>query len=72
MGRYRALLTEHDRAILRGERDVSDDKRYQSVSRVRNRMEALGEDLELLAEHRPDLIEELQNRHDVRRHICED
>ena len=72
MGRYRALLTENDRAILRGERDVSDDKRYQSVSRARNRIEALGEDLELLAEHRPDLIEELQNRHDVRSHICED
>lgn len=62
----RGLLTDREREILSGEADVSDDYRYRVVSRVRNKIERIGEDAELMAEHREDLLEEL------REVVCED
>jgi hypothetical protein len=57
---YRGLLTEREREILRGDADVSDNYRYRVVSRVRTKIEHLGEDVEVLAETRSDLLEELR------------
>ena len=62
MGRYRALLTDTDREYLSGEGNPTDSQRHQSASRVRSRInEELPKDVELLAEHRPDLLEELRD-----------
>jgi len=61
MGRYRALMTETDRKYFSGENDASQDQKDQSVYRVRQRIaEELPRDIEILAEHRPDLLEELR------------
>lgn len=66
MGRYRALMTETDRKHITGESDPSDTQRDQAVYRVRQRIrEELSEDIEILGEHRPDVLEEL------REEICE-
>ena len=56
---YRGLLTEREREIIQGEADVSDNYRYRVVSRVRTKIENLGEDVEILAESREDLHQEL-------------
>lgn len=58
---YRAILTPREREIISGEADVTDNYRYRVVSRVRDKIEQLGEDLDLLEEHRPDLSDELRN-----------
>lgn len=56
----RALLTEREREIVAGEADVSDSYRYQTVSRVRRRInEQLQEDLRALGDH-GDLLEEFR------------
>jgi len=61
MGRYRAIMTETDRKYLSGEGDATDHQRQQSVTRVRSRIQdELPRDIKILAEHRPDLLEELQ------------
>lgn len=57
---YRGLLTEREREILSGEADVSENYRYRVVSRVRTKIESVEEDVELLAEHRADLLDELR------------
>lgn len=57
---YRALLTGREQEILRGEGDVSDSYRYRVVSRVRDKIEQLEEDANLLQEHHDGLYEELQ------------
>ncbi|MFA9502947.1 hypothetical protein ACERIM_09190 [Natrinema sp. H-ect1] len=60
MAERRALLTEREREIVSGEADdVSDSYRYQTISRVRKRMELLEDDLEALEKH-GDLFDELQ------------
>ena len=56
---YRGLLTEREREILRGDADVSDNYRYRVVSRIRTKIENIDEDIEILAENREDLLEEL-------------
>ena len=67
MARTRALMTETERQRIAGKEDVEDVKRYQAISRVRNRIqEELVTDVELLAEHHPDLLAEL------REVVCED
>lgn len=67
MGRYRALMTETDRKHVTGESDPSDRQKDQSVYRVRQRIrEELPRDIEILREHRPDVLEEL------REVVCED
>ena len=65
MARTRALLTETEREHLRS--DESGSKRYQTISRVRNRIEdELTVDADLLREYHPVLYKEL------RRTVCED
>jgi hypothetical protein len=65
MAKTRALLTETDREYLTGE--GGDEKRYQSASRVRARIqEELPRDIEHLRNHHQDLLEEL------REVVCED
>lgn len=67
MGRYRALMTETDREHISGESDPSDQQRDQAVYRVRQRIrEELPRDIEILAEERPDVLDEL------REIVCED
>ncbi len=48
----RALLTEREREILRGDADVKDNYRYKVESIVRNRLrKRLQDDVEFLEEH---------------------
>lgn len=59
MAKTRALLTETDRDYLTGAK--GDDKRYQSASRVRARIqEELPQDIATLERHHPELLEELR------------
>lgn len=54
----RALLTEREREIVRGEADVSDNYEYKVRSIIRNRVrKKLGEDIETLEEHFPEVYE---------------
>lgn len=66
VGKYRAIMTTTDRGRITGEADVSDEKRYQAIHRVRSRIEELETDIEVLAEHHPELLEELREA------VCED
>lgn len=60
MGRRRALLTDRERELISDE--DADNQRYVAISRVRTKIqEELPQDLELLAKHHPELLEELQN-----------
>ena len=62
MGRYRAVMTETDREYISRQGDATEHQRQQSVTRVRNRIsEELPQDIEILREHRPDLLEELRD-----------
>jgi hypothetical protein len=63
---YRGLLTEREREIIKGDADVSDNYRYRVVSRIRTKIENVDEDVEILAENREDLLDEL------REVVCED
>lgn len=65
MGRSRALLTETDREQIAGDVD-EENKRYQAVSRVRDRLDGLEQDVEILEEHHPELLSE------VRQRVCDD
>ena len=58
---YRGLLTEREREIIRGDADVSDNYQYRVVSRVRTKIENIDEDVDILAENRGDLLEELRD-----------
>ena len=60
MGRTRALMTPTEREYIADEGDVDENKRYQAVSRVRDRIEELERDVELLEEHHPKLLEEVR------------
>lgn len=60
MADRRALLTEREREIVRGDADVSDSYRYQTISRVRARLQRLEDDIEALDAH-GDLGEELRD-----------
>ena len=64
---YRALLTDREIEILNGEADVSDSYRYRVVTRVREKIERIGEvDLRVLDEHHDTLGDEL------REVVCDD
>lgn len=54
----RGLLTESEREAIAGE--TSDSYRYKTRSFFRDRIEKVSEDVEVLAEHDPDLLEELR------------
>lgn len=61
MGRYRALMTDTDRSYISGSEDATDNQRHQAVYRVRSRItDELPQEVEILKEHRPDLLEELR------------
>lgn len=61
MGRYRALMTDTDRGYISGDGDPSDSQRYQSISRVRSRIQdELPTEIEILREHHPELYAELR------------
>jgi len=56
----RALLTEREREIIRGDADVEKQYRYETISRVRSRIqEELAEDVEALGEH-DELLDEVR------------
>lgn len=59
MGRSRALLTETDREYI-ANRDSNDNKRNQAVSRVRDRLDELEHDVDVLSEHHPELLQEIR------------
>lgn len=65
MADRRALLTDREREIIAGEADVSDSYRYQTISRIRKRLERLEGDMEAMGEH-GDLLNELREQ------VCED
>lgn len=58
---YRGLLTDREREILQGTADVTQNYVYQIRSRVRDKIDRLATDTEILAEHHPDLAEELRD-----------
>ena len=64
MADRRALLTDREREIIADEADVTDEYRYQTISRVRKRFERLEADLEVLEKH-GELADE------VREIVCE-
>lgn len=66
MGKYRAIMTTTDRERIRGEADVSAEKEYQTVHRIRSRIEELEEDAAILEENHPELHEELRDA------VCDD
>jgi hypothetical protein len=57
----RALLTDREREIISGEAEVSDSYRYQTISRIRARLDRLAGDLEALEAHGA-LADELRDR----------
>ena len=62
MGRYRAIMTDTDREHVSDQSDPSDQQVDQSVYRVRQRINGeLPQDIAVLKEHRPDLLEELRD-----------
>lgn len=66
VSKYRAIMTTTDRERISGEVDVTDEKRYQAIHRVRSRIEELETDVDVLQEHHPELLEELRDA------VCED
>lgn len=59
MAKQRALLTSTEREQIAGEH--SDQRRYEATSRVRRRIkDELTADVEHLAEHHPELLDELR------------
>lgn len=65
VARTRALLTETEREQIAGEH--SQKRKYEATSRVRGRIaDELVRDVEVLAEHHPELLKEL------REVVCDD
>ena len=62
MGRYRAVMTETDREHISGESSPTQNQQDQAVYRVRQRInEELRQDIKILEENRPDVLEELRD-----------
>lgn len=57
---YRAILTEREREILRGDADVSEKYYYRVVTRVRKKIQRVERDLEVLDEYHDTLGDELR------------
>jgi hypothetical protein len=57
---YRAILTDREKEILRGEADVSEKYYYRVVTRVRQKIELLEEDLEVLDDNHDSLGDEMR------------
>lgn len=60
-----AIMTDTDRERISGKSEDPPEKKYQAVSRVRQRIEELERDAEILKEYHPELYQELQEA------ICE-
>lgn len=61
MTRSRGVITFTERERIASKGDVEDSKRYQAISRVRRRIsEEVSEEVDLLEEHHPELLEELR------------
>lgn len=56
----RSLLTDREREILSGEADVSDNYYYKVQSVARQRVRGISDDVDILREHEPEMLEELQ------------
>jgi len=62
MAKTRALMTNSERRRISGEENVEDIKKYQAVSRVRNRIgDELVKDVQVLEENHPELLNELRD-----------
>lgn len=61
MARTRALMTETERQYIAEEVDIEENKKYQAIARVRDRLDSLEEDINILEEHHPELLSEVQN-----------
>lgn len=57
---YRAILTDREKEILTGEADVSEKYYYRVVTRVRQKVKAVGGDLQILDENHDTLGDELR------------
>jgi hypothetical protein len=57
---YRAIITDREEEILTGEADVSESYYYRVVTRVRDKIERLEDDLAVLDEHHEGLASELR------------
>jgi hypothetical protein len=57
-GRERGLLTDSERAAIAGDR--SDSQQQKTRSQLKRRIEKVGHDADLLAEHAPDLLDDLR------------
>jgi len=66
VSKYRAIMTTTDRKRISGESDVSNQKRYQTIHRVRSRIDELETDVDVLQEHNPELLKELREA------VCEE
>ncbi|MDB9250744.1 hypothetical protein PN419_17360 [Halorubrum ezzemoulense] len=66
MARTRALLTENDRQVLAGVKGDQDRRRNVKWEVEKRIDEELAEDIEVLAENHPELLQQLR---DV---VCED
>lgn len=60
MARTRALMTETERQYIAEEVDIEENKKYQAIARVRDRLDCLEEDIAVLQEHHPELLSEIQ------------
>lgn len=56
----RALLTVREQEIIRGDADVTDNYYYRVISRVRDKIGRLEQDLEVLNENHSKLANELR------------
>nr|WP_224448731.1 hypothetical protein [Haloprofundus salilacus] len=55
-------MTKTERKRISKEEEVEDRKRYQAITEVRNRIhDELTEDIEVLREHHPELLDELRD-----------
>lgn len=61
MAGYRGLLTDREREILTGEADVTQEYVYQIRHRVREKIQRLATDVEILEDHHQDLAEEVRD-----------
>ncbi len=62
MTRSRGIITFTERERIAGEDEVKDSKRYQAISRVRRRInEEVTDEVEILKEHHPELLQELRD-----------
>lgn len=60
MARTRALMTETEREYISEEVDIEENKKYQAIARVRDRLDSLEKDINVLQEHHPELFSEIQ------------